>query len=92
MTRTNEPTYRRAAGIEQSPVPDGSVVYDSRSREIHYLNATATMVLDLCDGERSREAIAALLQSAFDLAAAPVEDVGQCLAELRDKNLIEVLS
>lgn len=91
MIDGNDPVYRRTEGIEQSPVPDGSVVYDSRNREIHYLNTTATMVLDLCDGTNRHEEIAELIRSAFDLAEPPVADVGLCLADLLDKKLVEAL-
>lgn len=84
-------TYRRVAEIELSPTPDGCVIFDSNRRELHYLNATATAVLELCDGQTGAERIAERVRSAFGLAEAPVQDVRACLALLLDKALIEAV-
>ena len=40
-----------------SPVSDGYVVYDVDSNRLHELNPTAALLLELCDGSRSREEI-----------------------------------
>src|SRR4029450_1449168 len=43
-------TFRRAEGLELREVSDGFVVYDARQDRLHYLNLTATMLLECCDG------------------------------------------
>jgi hypothetical protein len=55
---------------------------------VHYLNPTATVVFSLCDGTRTVEAIAGLVQSAWELDTPPVDDVVACVAQLRDEGVL----
>lgn len=82
-------SYRRIDGLECNELPEGCVVYDQAREQVHYLNRTATAVLDLCDGNRDADAIADLLQSVFSLPAPPRSDVADCLAALASQGLIE---
>ena len=49
-------------------------MYDPKTGEVHYLNATAALVFRLCDGSGSVQEIA--------------EDVGRILREFDDAGLI----
>jgi hypothetical protein len=40
----------RAPGIEIREAPDGLVVYDAGRDRLHYLNPTAALLLESCDG------------------------------------------
>ena len=53
---------------------DGEVlIYDEDDGSLHHLNATAGVVLGLCDGTRSAPDIASEIADAFELGARSVE-------------------
>jgi PqqD family protein of HPr-rel-A system len=79
---------RKAEGIEIHVVDDQCVVYDTGADRVHYLNPTAALVLEFCDGNRSPDDIATLVQEAYRLPAAPAGDVGSCLATLREMGIV----
>ena len=69
-------------------VSDQVVIYESASDTVHYLNPTAAVVLELCDGNRSPADIAGLVQEAYELSTPPVSEVNECLANLKASGLI----
>lgn len=75
-------------GVEINQVADGYVVYQPSRDRVHYLNQTATIVLELCNGKNDAATIASLLQSAYELPATPLEEVTSCLGQLRTEGLI----
>jgi hypothetical protein len=64
-------------------VAEGLMVRQATPAREHHLNNTASIVLQLCDGERSVAEIARLVAEAFGLASAPVAEVSACVEELR---------
>src|SRR5262249_59373752 len=78
----------QAAGIEINPVPDGYVLYQPERDRIHYLNYTAAIVFEFCNGRHRSEEIAELLQQAYDLPTSPRAEIDSCLASLRREGLI----
>jgi hypothetical protein len=76
------------ADLEVNEVPDGLVIYDVRTDQVHYLNPSAAAVFVLCTGARDTAAIADGLQSVFQLPDPPVAEVTTCLAELSQQGLI----
>jgi hypothetical protein len=76
------------AGLEINKVADGYIVYQPARDRVHYLNHTATIVLELCNGENSPSEIADLLRSAYDLAASPEAEVTACLQQLGAEELV----
>jgi hypothetical protein len=78
------------AGIEITETDDGLVVYDETTDRVHHLNQTAAVILQLCDGTRSREEIATDLGRLFELSEIPSSTVDACLSELGDEGLIEL--
>jgi Coenzyme PQQ synthesis protein D (PqqD) len=79
---------RKAEGLEVSEVVDGYVVYQPERDRVHYLNRTALLVLELCNGDSDLDQITTLVQQAFELSAPPEDEVGACLALLRDERLV----
>ena len=77
-----------ADGLEINQVSDGYVVYQPSRDRVHYLNQTATVVLELCNGSNSTATIAELLAAAYELPAAPVGEVEVCLQQLRSEGLV----
>jgi hypothetical protein len=78
----------RTPDTEVDEVADGFVVYDPVKDRVHYLNHTAALVLELCTGENTEEQIVRLLQACYDLPEAPSEEIGECVAQLREEGLI----
>ena len=79
---------KHAKGVEINQVADGYVVYQPSRDRVHYLNQTATIVLELCNGKNDAAQIASLLQAAYELPAIPLEEVNGCLSQLRAEGLI----
>ncbi len=75
-------------GLEINTVEDGYVVHQAELGQVHYLNATAAVVLELCNGLTSATDLPRLVQEAYGLAEPPVEDVAACLTTLREACLI----
>ena len=80
----------RAAGIEVRDAPDGVVVYDARRDRLHYLNPTAALLLECCDGTVRVTELPGLLAMAFALPDPPTADVHECLLKLLDEGLLVV--
>jgi hypothetical protein len=80
--------YRHAAGLDISELPDGYVIYQSAADRVHYLNGTAVLVFEMCDGTVRAERIPALLKDAYDLPAPPTSEVEQCLTRFLDEGLL----
>ena len=57
MTIEARDVYVKADGHEFNPVPDGYVIYQSGRDRVHFLNPTAVIVYELCDGRHSVEQI-----------------------------------
>lgn len=81
--------YRKVAGLDQSEVNDGFIIYDAARDRVHFLNATGAIVLELCDGTRTAADMARFLTTSFDLPEAPAASVQECLATLLAEGLIE---
>ena len=77
-----------AEGIEINQISDGYVVYDPRQDRVHYLNQTAALILELCNGQVAASDLPALVQAAYGLAQPPLDDVSSCLALLLREGLV----
>jgi hypothetical protein len=78
----------RAPDLEINEVADGYIVYQPDRDRVHYLNQTAALVLELCNGRNAEADLPELLRLAWDLPAPPVEEVAECLEALRKEGLI----
>jgi hypothetical protein len=77
-----------APDLELNEVADGYIVYQPDRDRVHYLNQTAAVVLELCNGQNAEAEIPELLRLAWDLPEPPVEEVADCLEGLRKEGLI----
>jgi hypothetical protein len=82
--------FAACEGLEITHAPDGFVIYDAAQEKVHYLNPTAGVVYELCDGANSARAIGAFLRTAYDLDADPLDSVRDCLISLVDKGLVRL--
>ena len=55
---------------------------------VHYLNQTAALLLELCNGRNAEAQLPELVRLAYDLSNPPIEEVTQCLDTLRSEGLI----
>ena len=78
----------KAPELEINTVADGYIVYDAGRNRVHYLNQTAALVFELCNGGNTVEEMPKILQSLYELTASPAEEVAECLASLRSEGLI----
>ena len=74
--------------LEVNEAEDGLVVYDPASGMVHHLNASASMILDLCDGSRDPQGIAKVLGEAFELESPPLDETLAGLADLAGRGLV----
>ncbi len=80
--------YVGVKGLETIEVPDGYVVYFS-DRAV-FLNRTAAIVWELCDGVNTVDDITAQLRELFVLSVEPADEVGGCIRSLLAEGLIAV--
>src|SRR5206468_13059468 len=78
---------RRLDGLEINPVEDGFMIYQGERDRVHYLNHTAVLILELCDGRNTPARIATLLKNAYGLQEAPEKEVTETLATWTEAGL-----
>jgi len=78
----------RKPGLEAHLVDDQVVIFEVGTDRVHYLNATAALILEFCDGKRPVGEIATLVGEAYGLPDTPVEQVHAGLASLIAEGLI----
>ena len=81
--------YRKVAGLDQSEVNDGFIIYDASRDRVHFLNPTGAIVLELCDGTHTAADMTQFLAASFSLPELPAASVQECLATLLAEGLIE---
>jgi hypothetical protein len=84
----SEPHPRHVEGLEAHEVDDGLVVYDAAADRVHHLNATASIVFELCTGDHTDAEIEALVAAAWHLPEPAHDSVRGCLAQLRTEGVI----
>jgi len=80
---------RRVGGYRIETLDDEILLYNPAQTRVIALNASASLVWQLCDGTRSRSEIVALISEAYPEADAVAADVDELLATLRGAGAIE---
>lgn len=88
MTRPIRPRVREDLAVV---VLDGeAVLYEEESGNLHHLNPTATIVLELCDGSSTVKQMSSEISEAFGVAADEVErQVRALLRQFRRSGLLD---
>ena len=81
---------RQVAGLEIHEQPDGCVVYQQAREKVHFLNHTAVVILELCNGRHSREEIRDIYSATFDQAPAPEQEVAAIIEQFLAEELVQV--
>jgi hypothetical protein len=79
---------RRLDELDIKQIEGGFVIYQADRDRAHYLNHTAVVVLELCDGRRSVSEIAECIRKVYGLTTLPRRDVGDVLAKLAAEGLV----
>ena len=80
---------KQVDGVELNQVANGYVVYQPDRDRVHYLNHTAVLVLEMCNGRDTAGEIPGLFRDAYDLAEVPTDEVGECLTKLLEEGLVQ---
>ena len=78
----------RVEDIDVVEVTDGFVVYHPARDRVHFINPTAAVVLELCDGSKTDAEITDLVQRCYALPDPPEREVAGCVAQLREEGLV----
>jgi len=80
---------KRIDGLEINQVEDGFIIYQPERDRVHYLNHTAVLILEMCNGRNSSSEIARLVQTAYGLSDPPEKEVNEILAKMQDEGLTQ---
>jgi PqqD family protein of HPr-rel-A system len=75
-------------GLDVNEVQDGYVVYQPVQDRVHYLNQTAAVIFEYCDGLQTEDEIIASVAAAFELPADRQGEIRDCLSNLVAEGLI----
>jgi len=79
----------RADDLDVNEVPDGYIVYQLSRDKVHYLNKTAAIVFEFCDGKRDADDIVLRVNQLFDLEISADAEVRNCIESLLKEGLIQ---
>ena len=78
----------RAPGLDVNEVPDGYVIYQTAADRVHYLNKTAALVFELCDGARGTDDIVSRVSKMFELQGTVDGEIKTCIQSLLQEGLV----
>ena len=78
----------QAHGLEVHQVPDGYIVYQGERERVHYLNKTAAIIFEFCDGAHGPDDIVARVATAFELGPSAYTELRAGLDSLAKEGLI----
>jgi hypothetical protein len=81
---------KRVAGLEINTIEGGFMAYQPDRNRVHYLNHTAVLVLELCNGRNSVARIARLIQNIYSLPNTPESEVAEIMARMESEALVNI--
>ncbi len=75
-------------GLDINPAEDGYIIYQPEQDRVHFVNATAVLILELCTGENSVEEIIRLVTEHYQLEEAPDESVKEAVSKMKAEGLL----
>jgi hypothetical protein len=79
----------RADDLDVNEVPDGYIIYQLSRDRVHYLNNTAAIVFEFCDGKRDADDIVRRVRQLFDLGSSADTEIRSCIESLLKEGLIQ---
>jgi hypothetical protein len=80
--------YIQASNLDIHEVPDGYIIYQTEQDRVHYLNKTAAVIFELCNGKHRPDEIVALVANAFELGPSAHDQIRSGLASLIKEGLV----
>ncbi|MDZ7697199.1 MAG: PqqD family protein [Deltaproteobacteria bacterium] len=71
---------------------DGYVVYHRETDRVHFLNHTAVLILELCNGRHSLSELIAILGESYGLDRPPEKEVVDIIDKFEQEGLIKFSS
>jgi hypothetical protein len=78
----------RADDLDVNEVPDGYVIYQTAADRVHYLNKTAAIIFELCDGARGPDDIVTRVSGMFELNGKADVEIKDCIQSLLNEGLV----
>jgi hypothetical protein len=78
----------QARNLEVHNVPDGYIIYNPEQDRVHYLNKTAAIIFEFCDGAHAADDVVARVAMAFELPSSAHGEVRDGLASLVEEGLV----
>jgi hypothetical protein len=78
----------RAEDLDVNEVPDGYVIYQTAADRVHYLNKTAAIVFELCDGARGADDIVSRVTKMFERQGTADGEIETCIQSLLKEGLV----
>ncbi|HEY6734975.1 MAG TPA: PqqD family protein [Roseiarcus sp.] len=78
----------QARDLEIHEVPDGYIVYQSKRERVHYLNKTAAIIFEFCDGAHQTDDIVSRVAQVFELGPSAYDEIRTSLDSLAEEGLI----
>lgn len=78
---------KRVDGLDISPAEDGFIIYQPELDRVHFMNATAVLILELCNGKNSEQEIVDLIREECGLEN-PVVVVKETLTKMKTEGLL----
>lgn len=82
----------QASNLDVHDVPDGYIVYQTDKDRVHYLNKTAAIIFEFCDGQHGSDDIVTRVAQAFDLGPSAYDEIRAGLDSLLKEGLVQSLS
>ncbi len=79
----------RTAGLEVHEMPDGYIVYQGTRDNVCYLNKTAAIVFEFCDGGLEADEVVARVAKLFDLGISAHAEIRACIDSLVKEGLLQ---
>ena len=82
----------RGEGLEVHELQGGYVIYQGAQDRVHYLNRTAAVIFELCDGISDADGIVARFGQLFEPEGSTDNGVRGCLDPLLKEGLVRLIS
>lgn len=74
--------------LDISPAEDGYIIHLPEQDRVHFLNPTAVLILELCNGNSSVEEIIQMVKDVYQLEDAPDQIVKEAIARMKAEGLL----
>jgi hypothetical protein len=79
---------KQATNLDVHQVPDGYIVYQNESDRVHYLNKTAAIIFEFCDGTHDANDVISRVAKAFELGPSAHDEIRAGLDSLSREGLV----